>query len=339
MPGEWEPQLAVWLAWSDLPELWPGNFDGVESTYAQLIAELTQTESVRLLIRGPKVEKRARMLINERGGDTSRIEFFDIPYDDCWMRDNGPIFLTNSLANADGQKIIVDWGFNGWGGKYGPCDQDDLVPRRIAEQLSLECYLQPTILEGGSIESNGQGLLMTSQQCLLHPNRNGNQTRADIEPKLLDYFGASQVLWLNQGLSSDHTDGHIDNIARFIAPDHVVAVTAPDASHPDHASTQENLDILRSARTTQGQSLRVTTLPLPEPIEIDGEGMSPSHANFILANQVVIMPTYDLGTDDEALDILKSLFPSRRVIGLPSLDILRGGGSLHCISQQEPLIP
>ncbi|MBY0585763.1 agmatine deiminase family protein [bacterium] len=334
MPAEWEPQAAVWLAWSDLPELWPGNFAGVEETYARLLAELTATENVRLLVRGPLVEKRAADLVRQHGGNPSRIEFFDIPYDDCWMRDNGPIFLTNNA----GERIIIDWGFNGWGGKYGPCDQDDLVPRRVADKLGLEWYEPKIILEGGSIETNGQGLLMTSAQCLLHPNRNGTQSRSDIEPTLRDYFGAQQVIWLNQGLCADHTDGHIDNIARFVAVDHVVAVLADDIHHPDHESTHENLEILKSARTTSGQPIRVTTIPLPKPIEIDGEGMSPSHANFILGNGVVIMPTYDLGTDDESLAILTKIFPDRRVIGLPSLEILRGGGSLHCISQQEPLV-
>jgi agmatine deiminase len=333
MPAEWEPQRAVWLAWSDIAELWPGNFAGVEETYAKLLAELTQSETVRLLIRGPEIRGRVRDLVQQQHGQPDRIEFFEIPYDDCWMRDNGPIFLVNPA----GQKIIIDWGFNGWGDKFGPYDQDDLVPRRIAQTLGLEWYESKVILEGGSIESNGQGLLMTSQQCLLNPNRNGEQSQTDIEPTLLDYFGAERVLWLHQGLCADHTDGHIDNIARFVAPDHVVTVVADHPDHPDFVSTQENLDILRSARTPDGVPLRVTTLPLPEPIEIDGEEMSPSHANFILANQVVIMPTYDLGTDASALAILREIFPTRRVIGLGSLDILRGGGSLHCISQQEPL--
>lgn len=334
MPAEWEPQRAVWLAWSDIPELWPGNFPGVEQTYARLLAELTQSETVRLLVRSEETRRRASDLVASLGGKIDRLEFFDIPYDDCWMRDNGPIFLTHPT----GEKIIVDWGFNGWGGKYGPCDQDDLVPRRVAAKLGLEWYEQKIILEGGSIETNGKGLLMTSKQCLLNPNRNGEQSCQDIEPTLLDYFGAEGVVWLNQGLCADHTDGHIDNIARFVAEDHVVAVAADQPDHPDHVSTQENLDILRSARTLDGLTLRVTTLPLPEPIEIDGEGMSPSHANFILGNGVVIMPTYDLGTDDEALAILRNVFPKHRVVGLPSIDILRGGGSLHCISQQEPAV-
>ena len=335
MPAEWEPQEAIWLAWSDLAELWPGNFSGVEDAYLRLVGTLSQSELVRLLVRDESVKLHARNLLAERGARSENIQYFVLPYDDCWMRDNGPIFLTH----PSGKKIVIDWGFNGWGDKFGPYDKDDVVPQHIAKTLGLECFQPGIILEGGSIENNGQGLLMTSEQCLLHTNRNGAKTRADLEPYLFDYFGADKVIWLHQGLVNDHTDGHIDNLARFVASDHVVAVVAEDASHPDYDSTHENLGILRSSKDARGRSLRVTTIPLPPPLEVEGEAMSPSHANFILANHLIVMPTYGFETDGQALAILSKIFPDRRVVGQPSIDILRGGGSFHCISQQEPRVP
>lgn len=332
MPAEWEPQEAVWLAWSDLPELWPGNFEGVERSYAELVALLSRTERVRLLVRSDDVRQRVLELVRQRDGRPENVETAMIPYDDCWMRDNGPIFL----VDPSGRKSIVDWGFNGWGDKFGPYDQDDLVPRRIAEARGLEWFDPGMVLEGGSIENNGQGLLLTSEECLLNPNRNGSLSRTAIEEKVLAYFAAERMIWLKRGLIHDHTDGHIDNLARFVDVDHVVAVAADDPDHPDYESTRENLAILRAGRTIAGAPLRVTTLPLPPPILMEEESMSPSHANFILANRVVIVPTYGLGTDEQAIEILREVFPDRSVVGLASNDILRGGGSLHCISQQEP---
>ena len=332
MPAEWEPQEAIWLAWSDLAELWPGNFPGVEDAYLRLVGTLSQSELVRLLVRSDDVKRHASKLLAERGARADNIQYYVMPYDDCWMRDNGPIFLTNSA----GKKLIIDWGFNGWGDKFGPYDQDDVVPQHIAKLFGLECILPGIILEGGSIENNGQGLIMTSEQCLLNTNRNGEKTREDLEPYLIDYFCADKVIWLKQGLVNDHTDGHIDNLARFVAPDHVVAVKAEDPSHPDYDSTRENLEILRSSKDVKGRSLRVTTIPLPPPMEVAGESMSPSHANFILANHLIVVPTYGTETDDQAIAILAKIFPDRRVVGQPSLDILLGGGSFHCISQQEP---
>lgn len=334
MPAEWEPQEAVWLAWSDIAELWPGNFPGVEESYIRLVGSLSQSEVVRLLIRDDESRDRAVGLLSGRGARMENIQFFTLPYDDCWMRDNGPIFLTH----PSGKKLIVDWGFNGWGDKFGPYDQDDVVPQHIAKHFGIECVEPGIILEGGSIENNGQGLLMTSEQCLLNPNRNGNKTRADLEPYLIDFFCGEKVIWLKDGLCNDHTDGHIDNLARFVAPDHIVTVLAEDKAHPDYASTHENLEILQSSRDVQGKPLRVTTIPLPPPIVDSGESMSPSHANFILANHLVIVPTYGFDTDEQSINILSKIFPDRRVIGQPSLDILLGGGSFHCISQQEPRI-
>lgn len=334
MPAEWEPQAGIWLAWSDEPDLWPGNFAEVEASYVDLITVLSRTERVRLLVRGEAHEAHVRSLLAAKDARLDHVECLAIPYDDCWMRDNGPIYLTD----ANGRKIIVDWGFNGWGDKFGPYDRDDVVPQKIAELQHLECLVPGWILEGGSIDNNGAGLLLTTEQCLLNPNRNGAKQREDLEPLLHGYFGARQVLWLRQGLCHDHTDGHIDNLTRFVATDHVVTVVGEDPGHPDRDVTEENLETLRSFRDPAGKPIQISTIPLPPPIEPAGEeAMSPSHANFILANKVVVVPTYGLGTDEKALATLTELFPGRRVVGLPSADILRGGGSFHCISQQEPI--
>jgi agmatine deiminase len=331
MPAEWERQSAVWLAWSDEAELWPGNIDGVERAYTELVKELAVTERVRLLVQDESRRYRVRATLSAADVKLTSVELFTIPYDDCWMRDNGPIFLTK-----DKDRLIVDWGFNGWGDKFGPYDRDDEVPVHIARELGIECVQPGLILEGGSIETNGQGTLLTSEQCLLNPNRNGEQSREDIEPMLLDYFGARKVIWLNRGLIHDHTDGHIDNIARFVAADHVLLAMPDSSAHPDYDAMRENQAILRSSTTADGEPIRVTTIPLPLPTAVEEEWMSPSPANYILGNGVVVMPTYDLGTDERGLETLKTLFPYRRVVGLPALDILRGGGSFHCISQQEP---
>lgn len=332
MPAEWSPQQAIWLAWPHDESLWYGNYDSVLIGFANLVRELSRTERVRLLVPNESIRATAAQELTRASADPNNIEWFEIPTNDFWMRDNGPIFL----CNGDGQKAIVDWGFNGWGGKYGPCDSDDAVPTRIAERFGLHCFLPNLILEGGSVDVDGEGTLLTTRQCLLNANRNPERTEDEIETLVRDYFGVDRVIWLDQGLASDHTDGHIDNLARFVGPARVAVVATEDRSHPDYESTRQNLDILRASRGADGRPLELTLLPLPAPTMIAGEEVSPSYANFIIANRVVLVPTYGLASDASALELLSQLFPTRRVIGLPSTDILSGGGSLHCISQQEP---
>ena len=334
MPAEFEPQECIWLAWPHVAEIWPGNHEQVELAYGRLLAELSPTEQIRLIVENDAVIQRAVDIMVAADADMPAVDFLKFPTNDIWMRDNGPIFLTH----PDGAKVIVDWGFNGWGDKYGPYDQDDVLPKRIAQANEITCFEPGLILEGGSVEVNGQGLLLTSEQCLLNPNRNGNKNQEDLEPFLRDYFGIEQILWLKHGLAHDHTDGHIDNLARFVEPDHVVAVATTDESHPDYHTTRENIDILLSSWTTDGRPLRVTPIPLPYPITDEPETLSPSYANFIIGNQVVIVPTYGCELDAQVLEILAGVFPTRRVVGLDGFEILRGGGSFHCISQQEPLI-
>lgn len=332
MPAETHRQLAVWLAWPHVAEIWYGNHPQVLDCFTRLLCELSRSERVRLLVPNPDIRQDASNRLLDANAELANVEFHEIPTNDFWMRDNGPIFL----IDGRGGKAVVDWGFNGWGGKFGPYDLDDVVPLRIAERYGLPCFEPGVILEGGSVEVDGEGTALTTEQCLLNPNRNGIRSKHDLEPLLCDYFGAAKVVWLGQGLSSDHTDGHIDNLARFVAPGHVVVVATQDPAHPDFEICRDNLAILRASRDAKGRPFRVTEIPLPFPTEIAGEQVSPSHANFILGNQVVVVPTYGLATDQPALDVLATVFPDRRVVGLDASDILSGGGSLHCITQQEP---
>jgi agmatine deiminase len=332
MPAETHPQDAIWLAWPHREEIWYGNHEAVLSCFVALIRELAVTERVRLLVATPDVERDAAERLGRAEAQRPHIEFVRIPTNDFWMRDNGPIFL----IDGRGGKALVDWGFNGWGGKFGPCDLDDVVPLRIAERGGWRCFQPGLVLEGGAVEVDGEGTVLTTEQCLLNPNRNGEKTREDWEPLLCDYFGAAKVLWLPRGLSSDHTDGHIDNLARFAGPARVLASATEDSSHPDFEACRENLAILKASRDAKGRTLEVVELPLPEPTRIAGEDVSPSYANYIVGNRVVAAPIYGLATDQAALEILAAAFPDRRVVGLRADDILSGGGSLHCISQQEP---
>lgn len=332
MPAEWRPQEAIWLAWPHDESLWYGNYEAVLACFANLVRELARSERVRLLVPDASVRDLAARRLADVDAHRTNIEWFEIPTNDFWMRDNGPIFLCDDA----GQKAIVDWGFNGWGGKYGPCDLDDAVPVRIAEHFGLRCFQPDLILEGGSVDVDGEGTLLTTRQCLLNPNRNPSRGETEIEAYVRDYFGVERILWLDDGLCSDHTDGHIDNLARFVGPAHVAVVATEERSHPDYESTQRNLASLRTSRDALGRRLQLTLLPLPMPTTMVGEEVSPSYANFIIANRVVLVPTYGLETDSTALDIVSRLFPNRRIVGLPSRDILSGGGSLHCISQQQP---
>lgn len=332
MPAETHPQDAIWLAWPHCAEIWYGNHEAVLACFVALIRELAFTERVRLLVPGPDVERDAVERLRRAEVQRSNVEFIPIPTNDFWMRDNGPIFL----IDGRGGKAVVDWGFNGWGSKFGPSNLDDVVPLRISERGGWRCFQPDLVLEGGAVEVDGEGTILTTEQCLLNPNRNGAKSREDLEPFLRDYFGAAKVVWLGRGLSRDHTDGHVDNLARFVGPAHVLAVATQDSSHPDFEACRENLARLSASRDAKGRALRVVELPLPEPTRIAGEEVSPSYANFIIGNRVVAAPIYGLATDQAALEILAAAFPDRRVVGLRADDILSGGGSLHCISQQEP---
>lgn len=337
MPAEWEPHEATWLAWPHDPDTWPGRLDAIPPTYAKIVHALASTEKVYICVNHAEMEKSAlQVLIQEGISDEllKNVTFFPIPTDASWSRDHGPIFV----REANGQLVVSDWIFNAWGNKYTPFNQDDMVPQRIAKMVNLPLILPNMVFEGGSIEVNGQGLALTTEQCLLNKNRNPQLTKREIEEKLREYLGIHKIIWLKEGIVGDDTDGHIDDLARFVNPRTVVTVVEKNPHSPNYALLQDNLLRLQEATDLEGEPLKVVVLPMPTPL-FDGEKLLPaSYANFYIANQVVLMPTFRCQEDGEAQAILQELFPDRRVVGIDCVDLVFGLGTLHCSTQQQPTL-
>lgn len=335
-PSEWHPHRATWLSWPHKEASWPGKLDTVYQPYARFIKEVTAGELVCINVADTAMEQAALVYLVDAGADLSRIRFFHHPTNDAWCRDHGPAFLIN--PDADLPKVIVDWGYNAWGDKYPPYDLDDVIPSLVGKALSLPVYHPGIIMEGGSVDFNGSGSVLTTRACLLNPNRNPHLGQPEIEQYLRNYYGVEQVLWLGDGIVGDDTDGHIDDITRFVNEDTVVTVVEENRSDDNYPILQENLAELKKMRLLNGKQLHVIELPMPAPVEYDGQRLPASYANFYIANAAVIVPTYrDERNDQKALDILSGCFPDRKVIGIDSTDVIWGLGSWHCLSQQEPL--
>ncbi len=333
MPAEWEPQEAVWLSWPHNLETWPRRFRPIPGVFARIAAEISRREKVRINAARP-LQARARRLIERAGADMARVEFFDHPTNDCWCRDHGPIFVKNDRT---GEVALTDWDYNAWGGKYPPYDLDNLVPPRIGRALGLRRFEKKMVLEGGSIDVNGEGLLLTTEACLLNKNRNPRLSRAEIERALRDYLGVTAVLWLGDGILGDDTDGHIDDLSRFFAPDGIVTAVEPNRRDPNHRILEENLERLRGLRTPKGGRFRIAALPMPAPRANDGQRMPLSYANFLVINGAVLMPAFrQPRRDAAAAEVLAGCFPGREVVPIDCLDLVWGLGTLHCISQQQP---
>jgi len=273
-------------------------------------------------------------LLEETGADMRKVQFFLHPTNDAWCRDHGPAFLVNPAARQ--KKIVVDWGYNAWGGKYPPFELDDNIPTLIARHYDIPVVYPGIIMEGGSVEFNGKGTLLTTESCLLNPNRNPHLDRCRIEQYLHDFYGVSHILWLGEGIAGDDTDGHIDDLTRFINEDTVVTVVEEDKSDENYAALKANRDKLHSLRLENGKQLNIIELPMPGPVICEDMRLPASYANFYIGNKYVIVPTYRDKNDERALDILSSCFPGRTVVGLDSWDLVWGLGSFHCLSQQEP---
>ncbi|SPZ93017.1 Putative agmatine deiminase [Sphingobacterium multivorum] len=267
--------------------------------------------------------------------DFSNIEFYFNPTNDAWCRDHGPAFIINQATN---QKAVVDWGYNAWGGKYPPFDLDDIVPTRIATTFNLPLFVPDIVMEGGSVEFNGAGTIMTTTACLLNKNRNPHLTKEQIETYLKEFYGQEQVLWLGDGIVGDDTDGHIDDITRFVNENTVLTVVEEDPTDENYEILQENLATLRSFRLLNGEPLHIVELPMPAPVIYDETRLPASYANFYIANDIVVVPIFNDKNDQRALDIIQGCFPTRKVIGINSVDIIWGLGSFHCLSQQEPAL-
>ena len=346
MPAEWEPHLATYLVWPHNLDTWPGKFESVPPVFAQIAAALARFEPVRILVSEaeliPNVWEmiRAANLPDSPPLRIDRIEMLPIATNDSWIRDYGPIFLNRLDADEGGPaQIAVDWRFNSWGEKYGAYDFDDLVPRRLGECCGFQVFNADMVLEGGSIDVNGAGTLLTTESCLLNKNRNPSMSRREIEEQLRMYLGVERILWLGEGIAGDDTDGHVDDLARFAAPDTIVTVIEQDPADINYSPLQENLRRLRAMRNSEGAPFRIITLPMPAPLYWDGVRLPASYANFYIANGVVLMPSFGCPSDELAQTTLARLFPNRRIIAIPSIDLIWGLGAIHCLTQQHPAPP
>ncbi len=343
MPAEWERHEATWLAWPHNPDDWPGKFQTIPWIYAEIVRLLSAREQVHILVDNAKAEQRATGILVRAGANLNRVRFHVWPTNRVWTRDSGPIFV----RNLEGQVAVTNWHFNAWS-KYPDWQLDDQVPGRVAALMGLPEW-QPTIelaggsshrlvLEGGSIDTNGQGILLTTEECLLSEvqQRNPGVSREHLEQAFHDYLGIDQVIWLNRGVAGDDTHGHVDDISRFAAPTTIVTAVEPNSRDANHEPLAENLARLKSARTLDGKHFNLVELPLPRPVIFRNQRLPASYANFYLANGLVLVPTFHDPNDRVALNILSEVFPDREVIGIHSVDLIWGLGALHCMTQQQP---
>jgi agmatine deiminase len=334
-PAEWHPHEATWLSFPHKEASWPGKIQTIFPYYIEFIKELTKGEKVCINVKDEAHRATVLAMLQEAAADLSRIELFIHPTNDAWCRDYGPAFLINPTTR---QKAVVDWDYNAWGGKYPPFDLDDIIPTRIAEHYGLPVFYPNIVMEGGSVELNGKGTLLTTKACLLNENRNPHLSQAQIDEYLCNFYGVEQILWLGDGIIGDDTDGHIDDLVRFVNEDTVVAVVESNKQDENYEILQENLKDLKTLRLLNGKPLNVVELPMPSPVVYEDQRLPASYANFYIANAAVIVPTFRCKEDDIALDILEKCFTDREVVGIDSTDMIWGLGSFHCLSQQEPAV-
>lgn len=342
MPAEWHPHQATWFSWPHNPDTWTDYLPAVERILAQAVAALAKGELVRINVRdsghGYHVQK---LLAGKVAPD--RVVLHQFPTNDSWCRDHGAIFVTRPPdATAPDKRPTLkalDFQYNAWGGKYPPFDLDNGIPQRMAAALGVPCETLPMILEGGSIEVNGRGTLLTTEQCLLNTNRNSTLTREQIEATLRELLGVTQILWLGDGIVGDDTDGHVDDLTRFVADDLVVTVVEQDPADENHAPLKENRERLAGVQLPDGRPLRVLELPMPEPLFRGNQRLPASYANFYVGNRVVLLPTFNCPADEEAAAILARCFPGRKIVSLDCRDVVIGLGTFHCLTQQVPVAP
>ncbi|HEX4999247.1 MAG TPA: agmatine deiminase family protein, partial [Terriglobia bacterium] len=337
MPAEWEPHAATWLAWPEDRITFPGKrLENARAQYLRIIAALHSGELVHLVVRNSRTRANVQTLLKKAGIDLRQIRFHEWDYADVWFRDYGPAFVTDRA----GHRGMVQWRFNAWGGKYPSLLKDGHIPYLISEETGLDLFRPNVVLEVGSIDLNGQGSVITTEECLLNDNRNPGRSREELERALDEHLGARHVIWLKSGLVGDHTDGHVDNLARFVDPTTVVCAYEENPEDENHAALLENYEILCRSSDQDGRRLRVIKLPMPAPLYTRERGkrvrLAASYANFYIANDVVLVPAYGEERDGVAAETLRGLFPGRKIVPIDCRDIIGGGGALHCITQQEP---
>ena len=343
MPAEWEPHAATWLAWPHNHSDWPGKFGPIPWVYAEIVRLLAAHERVHLLVQDAAAEKRASGILNRAGANLTQVDFHQWPTNRVWLRDTGPIFV----KDPGGKLNLIDWKFNAWA-KYDDWQLDDQIPGHAAKLLGMPARLPAIelengancrlVLEGGSIDTNGAGILLTTEECLLSEvqQRNPGISRGKLERAFHDYLGIDQVIWLGRGVAGDDTHGHVDDISRFVGPDTIVTAVEPNTTDANHEPLAENLQRLKAARTLDGKQFTLIELPLPRPVVFRGQRLPASYANFYIANGLVLVPTFHDPNDRVALNILAEVFPKREVIGIHSVDLVWGLGTLHCMTQQQP---
>jgi len=344
MPAEWEPHEATWLAWPHNAEDWPGKFQTIPWIYAEIVRLLAAREQVHILVNDPVAERRARRVLERNGVDLEQVRFHLWPTNRVWTRDSGPIFV----RTPEGKLGLTDWRFNAWA-KYPDWELDDQFPSRVKKLLKLPTWQpvvthsngrqQRLVLEGGSIDTNGFASLLTTEECLLSEvqQRNPGVSRAQMEQAFHDYLGIEQVIWLGRGIAGDDTHGHIDDISRFVGKETIVTVVEPDTRDENHLSLVENLSRLKASRTPSGKQWTIIELPLPRAVLFDQRRLPASYANFYIANNLVLVPTYHDPEDRVVLNLLAEVFPDRQVIGIHCVDFIWGLGAMHCMTQQQPV--
>jgi agmatine deiminase len=343
MPAEWAPHAATWIAWPHNPDDWPGKFQPIPWVYCEIVRHLSQVEEVHILVNDETAEKRAISMLRRQGANLARLHFHPWRTDRVWLRDSGPIFVKSSTGDI----AVTDWKFNAWA-KYDNWLNDDRIPRQVAKLYAMASY-EPSItladgkkhrlvLEGGSIDTNGEGILLTTEECLLSDiqQRNPGVSKTQLEQAFHDFLGIEQVIWLNRGCAGDDTHGHVDDISRFVASNTILTAVESNTADENHLPLAENLERLRTARNLKKKPFTIRTLPMPAPVVFHGQRLPASYANFYIANGLVLVPTFNDPNDRIALNTIAECFPDRTVTGIHCTDLIWGLGALHCMTQQEP---
>jgi agmatine deiminase len=342
LPAEWEPHEATWLSWPHNPDTWPGCLAEAETEYVEIVRALAGRERARVNVRDARMEEAVRRRLAAAGVSDAGVDFFLHPTNDAWVRDHGPIFAVRDAAGAPRERLALDFGYDAWGGKYPPYDLDDAVPERVARALALPRLEPGFVLEGGSVDGDGAGTLLTTETCLLQPSRRkpgeAERTRAEMERRLGAWLGARRVVWLGGEIAGDDTDGHVDDLARFVAPGVVVACREDEPADPNRAALADNLRRLREARDADGRALEVIELPMPPPQVWRGERCPASYANFYFANGALLVPVFGAPSDARALAELGGALPGRELVPIPARHLVVGLGAVHCLTQQEPAV-
>jgi agmatine deiminase len=351
MPAEWAPHAATWIAWPHNAEDWPGKFQPIPWVYGEIVRHLSRVEDVNILVNDLTAERRAESLLRRAGANMARLHFHHWATDRVWLRDSGPIFVKTtadgSVTNAENGLAVTNWRFNAWA-KYDNWRRDDQIPQHVAELYAMpaikpEILLEDgttrrLVLEGGSIDVNGAGVLLTTEECLLSEvqQRNPGVSREQLEAAFQKYLGIEQVVWLHRGCAGDDTHGHVDDVTRFVDENVILTAVERNTADENHLPLAENLDRLRSARNLKGEPFEVRELPMPDPVIFEGQRLPASYANFYIANDLVLVPTFNDCHDRYALNTIAECFPTREVIGIHCVDFIWGLGALHCMTQQEP---